>query len=72
MSRGLMGLPSPTDGYNGLIQAGMTPIQVKDGHFSLGGRSFFVTKDGEVTDSNDKPVGRIVNGRLVAMQPQAA
>lgn len=68
-SRGLMGLPAPALGYDGVVIAGMTRVEVKDGELKLQGRSFYVDEQGLVYQSDgDKPIARVVNGRLAGMQ----
>lgn len=71
-SVGLMGLPAPVIGYDGMIQAGMQKIQVLDGVLKIGGRRFHVSEQGQVTDEQDRPVAQIQNGKLVPLQQQQA
>lgn len=65
MSKGLMGLDSPSDGYEGMIQVGMMSIPVQDGRFSVQGKTFEVSKGGEVS-LNGQMVGRVQDGKLIA------
>lgn len=71
VSKGLMGLKGPSMGYEGMIQAGAQSVQVKDGHFKMQGREFFVSEDGRVTDEQDRPVGMVRGGRVMPLQQQA-
>lgn len=70
-SKGLMGLKGPSSGYEGVIQAGQQRVQVKDGHFSMQGREFFVSEAGGVTDGQGKPVAVVRGGQLMPLQQQA-
>ena len=65
MSKGLMGLDAPSDGYEGVIQVGMMRIPVQDGRFSVQGKTFEVSKGGEVT-LEGQTVGRVQDGHLIA------
>lgn len=69
-SRGLMGLPAPHIGYDGIVQAGMQRIQVSDGVMQINGRQLSVSVDGRVTDEQDKPVAMVKDGKLMALQQQ--
>jgi len=64
MSKGLMGLEAPSDGYQGVIQVGPMQVHVKDGEFQLQGKQFSVSRDGQVK-LGDRQVGQVRNGQLV-------
>lgn len=59
-----MGLPAPRIGYDGMIQVGMSKIQVSDGMMQLGQRRFFVEDDGDVLDEQQRVVARVKDGKL--------
>lgn len=67
-SKGLMGLPAPSIGYDGVIQAGQQQIHVTDGVLQMGGRRLHVAEDGNVTDEQDKPVAVVKDGKLMPLQ----
>lgn len=69
-SRGLMGLPAPAIGYDGVVQVGMTKIRVSDGVMRVGGRRLNVDEDGTVKDEQDRPVAKVVNGQVQPLQQQ--
>lgn len=69
-SVGLMGLPAPAMGYDGIVQAGGQQIQVVDGVMELGGHKLHVSEDGQVTDDQDKPIAKVVNGQVIPIQQQ--
>jgi hypothetical protein len=71
-SKGLMGLPAPHIGYDGIVQAGMQRIQINDGVLQMNGKQFSVSEDGQVTDQQDKPVAMVKDGKLIPMQQQQA
>lgn len=65
-SRGLMGLPAPALGYDGMVIVGQGQIQVKDGDLTMQGHHFYVDEQGMVFQGDaDRPVARVMNGRLV-------
>ena len=70
-SRGLMGLPSPPLGYDGVVQVGsMQRVQVADGEMRYGGKRFTVDYNGRVTDEQQKPVAVVQDGKLIPIPPQ--
>lgn len=69
-SRGLMGLPAPSLGYDGMVMVGGQQIQVHDGAMQIQGRRFSVSEDGRVTDEHDQPVAMVKNGQMTPLQQQ--
>lgn len=65
-----MGMPAPSMGYDGVIQAGQQQIRVTDGVLQMGGRRLHVEEDGNVTDEQDKPVAVVKDGKLMPLQQQ--
>jgi hypothetical protein len=64
-----MGLPAPALGYDGVVIVGMSKVEVKDGELRLQGRHLYVDEQGLVYQGDgDKPIARVVNGRLAGMQ----
>jgi hypothetical protein len=58
-------------GYEGIVQTPNGPMKVSDGVLRVGQRQLHISKDGEVTDEQDQPIAKVVNGQLVPMQQQA-
>ena len=69
-SKGLMGLPAPSLGFDGLVQIGMSQVEVKDGDLTVQGRRLYVDEEGIVYDERDREVARVQNGRLVPLRGQ--
>ena len=70
-SRGLMGLPAPPMGYDGMVMIGQRQVQVNDGVLEIQGKRLHVAEDGQVKNDQDQTVARVVNGQLVPAQQQA-
>ena len=66
-SRGLMGLPAPALGFDGMLIVGQGRVEVKDGELNIGKLHLFVDTDGTAYDDQDRPVARVQNGTLVPM-----
>lgn len=69
-SKGLMGLPAPRIGYDGVIQVNGQPVPVSDGVLQLGQQRLFVEDDGTVTNEQGKQVARVQGGKLMPLQQQ--
>lgn len=69
-SRGLMGLPAPALGYDGTVLTPVGPQEVKDGVLKVAHRTLHIDTDGTVFGPNDKPIAKVVNGRLTPMNAQ--
>lgn len=67
-SVGLMGLPAPLIGYDGMVQIGGAQVKVTDGVLRMGPRRLFVDEDGSVLDEKQKPVAKVVNGTVTPLQ----
>lgn len=62
-----MGLDSPSDGYEGLIQIGPYHVKVVDGEFHAKGQTFTVSKSGEVK-VGERFIGQVKDGVLTPAQ----
>ncbi len=69
-SKGLMGLPAPPLGYDGVVQTPGGPIEVVDGVMTLGKNKLDVSVAGEVTDPAGKVIAHVENGKLVPPKGQ--
>lgn len=67
-SKGLMGLPAPALGYDGVVRTPVGPARVVDGVMRMGEKYFNVSEDGQVADEQGKPVAQVVNGQLQPLQ----
>ena len=67
-SKGLMGLPAPALGYDGVVQTPGGPIKVTDGVMKVGQKTLDVSVDGQVTDEQGKALAKVVNGKLTPLQ----
>ena len=67
-SRGLMGLPAPALGFDGVLAIqGVGRVEVKDGELRIGKMHLYIDEQGVAYDDNDRPVARVQNGQLVPM-----
>ena len=67
---GMMGVDKMQKGPSGIVDVNGQKVQIKNGKAQVNGQTFIVDNQGQVTNQQKQPVGRIQQGKFLPNQPQ--